>query len=283
MYPKGNADPIDTTLRFPTGDVPVTLFEIDISTNDAMADDPDPSHEPKYFDLYQHFDNYADLDQLLHKYQQTLGISNEDLKIAGPEGTAILQGFVHDWLSLEVQVRTSVSHGWNIIYTLAVDQYHNPAVDQILHGNSMTLDLTHRPTRADLAFLPSYDEANVWPLPGQTIDLALRTDGGTAVLSVDDSITSFAPGPKNDDHPSKTAFLISGSRTDIRRMIRHSSKALGLDSTAATKFLESPGEKSFLCQPSEYVSCAITVGYRTGTVESRQASLELVLTYHDPK
>ena len=280
-YPKGNARPIDTTLRFPTGDVPVTLFEIDISTNSSMTDDPDPSHEPKYFDLYQHFDNYADLDHLLHKYQDVLGISNEDLKTAGPEGTTIMPGFVHDWLSLEVEVRTSVNGGWNIIYDVAVDEFHNAAVDKVLHGSKLTLDLRHKPTRADLGFLPTYDQANVWPTPGTAIEVTLITDHGTATIPMNTLMTSWSDGTGPQDMPTRSALSMSSTTAHVKAHIPAVCAAFGLDAAAARSAIDKHQKKVFHGKASSAVAGEIRIGSSDGggITKYHAASIGIILTY----
>ena len=74
-----------------------------------------------------------------------------------------LHGLVDGWLAFDVTVNDIDDGKVQAVYEFTIDQFHNPALDKVVHDGVFTADLRTRPSRAALGFLPHYWMADISP------------------------------------------------------------------------------------------------------------------------
>jgi len=75
----------------------------------------------------------------------------------------VLDGFIRDWLAAYAEVIGYEDGTVGVNYHFTIDQFHNEAIDKVVHDGVFPIDLTHRPSRTELAFLNDLDSARVQP------------------------------------------------------------------------------------------------------------------------
>jgi hypothetical protein len=235
-------DPLlQTTVVLPTGTVLLPCFTVKIATDaaggaiDSAAGETE--HEPKYFDLFRSFGSAADAQQSLSADAKVLGLSQEEIDRTLPDlgkggvvaQSRVLHGLVHDWLSIEVTLSDGDNGTVQAQYAISIDVYHNPAIDKVLHNGVVPLDLTTRPTRADLGFLPGYRTAVISPPWGESYRVPITVPGGSFEVP-DGSVQSSAPS--GSAPPAQTTVTTTSSLADAQRVLTASAAALGLDRVA---------------------------------------------------
>jgi hypothetical protein len=132
-------------------------------------------------------------------------------------------------------------------YTFTINEYHNPAIDKVVHDGVFAIDLTRRPSRADLAFRDGYSLAEVRPAPRAELTARLTLPGGTLerpAASVTSTTTSAgATDPAGTGEPRQTAVTLPATGADQAARTLHTDAALlGLDEAAVRAvFAGAPG------------------------------------------
>ncbi|MPQ98746.1 hypothetical protein GB931_12610 [Modestobacter sp. I12A-02628] len=233
------------TVQLPTGTLQIPARIVSIDTDgaggvDAYGDGP---REPKFFSINRKFAPGENVTASLLADAPLLGLDPADITRVTPglsaSGNApvpqagVLYGFVDDWLSAQVQLR-SFADSVQVLYEFEVDVYHNPAIDRVLVDGRMPLDLTHPPDREALAFLPGYRDAYVNTRPGDvfTIDVTLPTGRLTVTA---DGLSARATGP--DGPPISAEVYENGTEAQTRQRLDAAATVLGIDPAEVTATL----------------------------------------------
>jgi len=143
---------------------------------------------------------------------------------------------VHDWLAVSVVAVSQENRTVKVNYSFTVNEFHNAAIDDVVRDGVFDIDLTTRPSRADLAFRDTFSLASVEPAPGQTLVARITLPQGLLqhqVHSVRSSTT--APGvldPLGTGEPRQTTVTLpSGSVSSAEQTLRDDAALLGLNLT----------------------------------------------------
>jgi hypothetical protein len=244
-----------TTLKLPTGTLTVPATSVMAATDEqGGASDPNHAHEPKFFTISQTFTSVAQAREELTKHAGVLGLSpseiDEDLPDLGTGATVpqtrVLHGLVHGWLSASVDLTDGDEPGVvKADYQLAIDVYHNPALDRVVHDGVFTADLTRKPTRADLGLLPGYGVGQAQPAWRQRLSIRWTLPTGvlhepvTSVLTYSgsaDTLDSFGTA----EPAVTTVLLATGDFAEARVQLERDTPLLGLDPKAVAALFEGP-------------------------------------------
>lgn len=234
FYEAGYRRTYDLTVVLPGGDLRLPAHSIDGDTDGAGgANDADYRHLPRFFTIKAQYPSDVAADKALANQSAMLGIDQRPTA-----ATILLSGSPSNRLSVTVQrlsnLTASLSAGERY-YTFAFDEYHNPAIDRVLHDGRLQVDLRHPPSRAELGFQPTYPTADISPQPPSTqpYTVDLQLPGGLAVLRAD-SINSISGSTSGQ--PAADALP---SRTDLTS-IRSVAAATDLMTNAASLGLSAP-------------------------------------------
>ena len=229
--------------KLPGASVDIPGFVVQASTNDAGgAGDSVATHEPKFFDIERRFADAAAARRGLESAASALGIAQSELDQTLPElgsgatvaQSRVLHGFVHGWLSVDVTITDLDAGQVQADYAFSIDVFHNPAIDRVVHNGVFAVDLRHRPTRAQLGFLPTYWEADVQPAWQQPLRAVLTLPGGRIDMPVTSVVSTSgigrAPDPAGVQPPRETVASIGAmSIVGAHRRLRTDAGVLGLD------------------------------------------------------
>lgn len=176
---------IDTTVVLPAGSLRVPAFGINADGGDFISAATLP---PRHIVIQQVFDKPDKALQSLITDAPILGFSEQDVqsllsRVASTAGTrtpqqGVLNGLVRDWLAAYVEVIGYEDGTVGVNYNFTIDQFHNPAVDKVVHDGIFGLDLTHRPSRPELGFLENSAIARVQPAWNETLSVRLALPDG---------------------------------------------------------------------------------------------------------
>jgi hypothetical protein len=293
-YQRAGDDMLQVKVELPGGALTLPCFLVSFATDAADgATDTVATHQPKSFVLNRRFANSADARTAMLRDAEVLGLHSDEIDRAFPDlGTGaavpqsrVLHGLVHDWLSLEITVNDIDNGGVQAIYDFSVDQFHNPAVDAVVHDGVFGIDLTRRPSRAALGFLPAYPTAVVRAPYGQTLRVDLRLPDGRVAMPVD-SVTSTSSvdggaDPNGVGEPRATTLVRTLSVADARAQLQEDTAALGLDAQAVAAALDGSGTVHTTLIGRDTAVYAVKVNLSANLAEAGDfaASLRYTFTY----
>lgn len=240
-YQRGaGVDAIVTTVELPAGSLRIPAFVITADGGDFTSEAPLP---PRNIVVQRLFDTPGQALQSLIDDAPTLGLSQQDVeallsRVAGTAGTpapqqGVLEGLVQGWLAVYSEVIGYEDGTVGVNYTFTIDQFHNPAVDKVVHDGVFGVDLTHRPSRAELAFLDDLNVARVQPAWNETLSVRLTLPDGAIqrpVTSVDSTATQTV------------VSLVPSSIQDAQHMLAADAPVLGVEPSAVDAvFTGEPG------------------------------------------
>jgi hypothetical protein len=185
-------------------------------------------------------------------------------------GSGVVDGLVQGWLAAYVEVIGYEDGAVGVNYNFTIDQFHNDAVDKVVHDGVFALDLTHRPSRAELAFRDGFDTARVQPAWNTSLSVRLTLPGGVIqrpVRSVDSTATQTV------------VSLTSSSIADARAALSADGPALGVDPGSA---FDGTGhvKKTLPGLKTPFYDVSVTVDATLGQPGAFAASLSYTFTYH---
>jgi len=240
-YQRGaGVDAIVTTVELPTGSVRIPAFGITADGGDFNSSAPLP---PRHIVVLRRFETPNQALQSLLADAPTLGFSQQDVesllsRVASTAGTptpqqGVLEGLVQDWLAVYAEVIGYEDGTVGVNYTFTIDQFHNPAIDKVVHDGVFGIDLTHRPSRAELAFLDGYNFARVQPAWNETLSVRLTLPDGVIQRPVR-SVVSTAT--------RTVVWLVSSSIQDAQQVLAADAPVLGVQPSAVDAvFTGEPG------------------------------------------
>lgn len=238
---------LETTVLLPTGTLRAPAFVVTASGDDYTPAGVAHERQPARIQVQRVFGSAAEAADSLTADAALLGLDRADLELlltrvdqgrppALPQhGT--LTGFVRDWLSVSVDVIGHEDPSVQVNYVFGINEFHNPAVDHVVHDGVFGLDLTRTPGRADLGFRDGYSKADLQPEPGRSLTARVRLPGGTlsrtVSLVLSGSTAAGAEDPSGTGRPRYTQLLLEpAGAADAERMLRADAPVLGLDQRA---------------------------------------------------
>jgi hypothetical protein len=255
-------DAIDTTILLPTGTLHVPAFGIEANGDDFTHAGAAHVRQPEHIIVERTFADARAAARSLLSDASTLGVplpdveqlmgrvANKPSSVAPQQG--VLDGLVRDWLAVWVNVIGQVDDDTvQVNYEFSINQFHNPAIDAVVHGGRFPIDLTHRPSRRELAFRDTYSVANVMPAWHETLTVSLTFPDSTVDRRVDSVVSSTTDDASGTGQPRRTdVSLVSASTQDAVRLLHVDAAALGLDDSAI--------EAIFAREPATRVVTALT-------------------------
>jgi hypothetical protein len=298
-YQRGAGKPqIATTVLLPTGPLNTPAFGVNAASDGTGGADDTVAHNPKDFDIERTFPDAAAAARTLTDNAGVLGLHQADIDQLMPRlgqnrrtrtvQQGVLDGLVRDWLAVEVELNSDEDGTVQVDYHFTIDQYHNQAVDKVLHHGVFAIDLVRPPSRAALAFLDTYNDARVEPAPNTTLTVRIALPGGTVrrrVDSVDSTTTAggVADNQGTGEPRSTIVSLASGSIADARRTLDADAAVLGLQPSALKAVFSGntghvkttlPGRKTPVCDISVHIDANL------GEPGAFAAAIAYTFTYH---
>jgi hypothetical protein len=249
--------PIAVTVELPTGTLTLPAFVVSADGDDhtpAGARNPRP---PQRIVIERMFADAVAAGRSLAADSALLGLDRADRelllsRVAAGRPPAMpqqgsLAGMVHGWLAASVDVIGQDDATVAVNYTFTVNEYHNPAIDKVVHDGVFAIDLTRRPSRADLALRDGYSLAEVRPAPRAELTARLTLPGGAlerTTAGVTSTTTSAAnTDPAGTGEPRQTVVSLPATGTEQAARTLHADAALlGLDEAAVREvFAHAPG------------------------------------------
>jgi hypothetical protein len=238
----GGKPAIVTRIELPTGTLSTPAFVITASGDDNTPAGTANPRPPERIVVERLFPDVAAATSSLADDAVTLGLSRTAItslmsRIAAGAGQGgVLPGLVQDWLAVSVAVIGQDDRTVQVNYSFTVNEFHNAAIDDVVRAGVFDIDLTTRPSRADLAFRDTFSLASVEPAPGQRLVARITLPRGVLqreVHSVRSSTT--APGvldPLGTGEPRQTTVTLpSSSVASAERTLREDAAPLGLSLT----------------------------------------------------
>jgi hypothetical protein len=272
---------IVTTVILPTGTLRIPAFAIAVNVGDLVTHAPLP---PRDIVVQREFDTPEEALRSVAADAPVLGLSRPDLdlllsRVGGTSGTRIPQsgvanGFVKDWLATYVDVVGSEDGTVGVNYHFTIDQFHNPVLDKIVHDGVFGVDLTHRPSRAELGFQEYDDFAYVEPAWNETMSVRLTLPGGVVQRPI-----RLVVSTAEDTEIS----LLSGGIQDVQRTLLADAPVLGVaPSAVAAAFTGTPGlhVTTLPGRSTAVYDVAVRVEAAVGQPGAYAAGLTYTFTYH---
>lgn len=238
----GGGPAIVTRIELPTGTLSTQAFVITASGDDNTPAGGANPRPPQRIVVERVFSDVAAATSSLADDAVTLGLSRPGItslmsRIAPGSGQGgVLPGLVRDWLAVSVAVIGQDDRTVQVNYSFTVNEFHNAAIDDVVRDGVFDIDLTMRPSRADLAFRDTFSLASVQPAPGQRLVARITLPHGVLqreVHSVRSSTT--APDvidPSGTGEPRQTTVTLpSSSVAGAERTLRDDAALLGLNPT----------------------------------------------------
>ena len=275
-------DEIDTTVVLPTGSLRIPAFGITADGGDFNSSAPLP---PRHIVVLRRFETPDQALRSLLADASILGFSQQDVgsllsRVASTIETpapqqGVLDGLVEDWLAAYVEVIGYEDDGAvGVNYTFTIDQFHNPAVDKVVHDGVFGIDLTHRPSREELAFLDGSNIGRVQPAWNETMSVRLRLPDGVVqrpIQSVDSTATQTV------------VSLVSSNIQDARTVLAADAPVLGVEPSAADAvFTGEPGhvKKTLSGRKTAFYDVTVTIDATLGQPGAFAAGVTYKFTYH---
>ncbi len=286
---------LQVKVRLPAGDVTLPCFSVSFSTDDTSgAAGPARDRAPKQFVLNRRFANGADAHAAMESDAKVLGLRQHEIdtafahvgeRAAIPQNV-VLHGFVHDWLSNEVEVNDSDDGKVQAIYYFNIDSVNNPATDKVVHDGVFSLDLTKKPTREALAFLPHYRSATIAPSYFARLRVVVLLGGDQRLATEADTVLSESavhgrPDTDGVGEPSQTTINRSMSVDAARRQLMEQSSALGLREADVAAAFQGSGrsQKTFVATRTAIYSLEVDVDAQLSQPGDNAAGLTYVFRY----
>jgi hypothetical protein len=279
--------PIAVTVELPTGTLALPAFVVSAGGNDHTPAGTRNPRPPERIVVERTFADAAAARRSLAADSALLGLDRAERelllsRVAAGRPPALpqqgnLTGLVRAWLAVSVDVIGHEDSTVQVNYTFTSNEYRNPVVDAVVRDGVFAIDLTRRPSRADLAFRDGYSLAEVRPAPRAELMARLTLPGGTlerAAASVTSTTTgASAADPAGTGEPRQTAVWLPATGTDqAARTLRADAALLGLDEAAARAI--------FAGAPGTHVKA--TLPGRSTQVYDVSAQLELTLGQPGP-
>ncbi|MFC0544990.1 hypothetical protein [Kutzneria chonburiensis] len=271
-YQRQGADPLATTVVLPSGTLHIPAFVITADGGDFTGNTPLP---PQHIVVQRKFDRSEQALQSLLGDAPTLGLPTAEMeeqisRLSGTIGSGVVDGFVHGWLAAYVEIIGYDDGAVGVNYTFTIDQFHNDAIDAVVHDGVFPIDLTHRPSRAELAFRDGFPTARVQPAWNTTLAVRLTLPAGVItrpVRSVDSTATQTV------------VSLASSSIADAQSALAADAPALGVDPGSVW---DGTGhvKKTLPGLKNQFYDVSVTVDATLGQPGSFAASLSYTFTYH---
>jgi hypothetical protein len=272
-YQRGQGvDAIATTVVLPTGSLHIPAFVITADGGDFGSGSSLP---PQHIVVQRKFDRANQALQSLLGDAPTLGLSEQDIRdqlsrVSSTIGSGVVDGFVQGWLAAYVEVIGYEDGAVGVNYTFTIDQFHNDAIDAVVHEGVFPIDLTHRPSRAELAFRDGFSTARVQPAWNTVLTVKLTLPGGVVqrqVRSVDSTATQTV------------VSLSSSSIADAQAALAADAPALGVDPGSV---FDGTGhiKRTLPGLRTPFYDVSVTVDATLGQPGSFAASLSYTFTYH---
>lgn len=272
---------IVTTVELPTGAVRIPAFVVTADGGDFASK---ASLPPRNIVVQRLFDKADQASRSLIGDAPTLGFSQQDVEsllsriantgrtIAPQQG--VLEGLVRDWLAVYAEVIGYEDGTVGVNYTFTIDQFHNPAIDKVVRDGVFGIDLTHRPSREELAFLNNLDIARVKPAWNETLSVRLTLPDGVVQRPVT-SVTSTAAHTEVSLTPS--------SIEDAQRVLAADAPALGVQPAAIEAvFTGRPGHVKTTLPglKTAHYDTTVTIDATIGQPGAFAAAVSYTFTYH---
>lgn len=289
---------IAVTALLPWGTLRTPAFVVNADGDDNTPAGQAQPRQPERIVVERAFDSAADAADSLTADAALLGLDRADLELvlarvdqgrppALPQRGS-LQGRVEGPLAVSVDVIGHEDPSVQVNYVFTLNEFHNPAVDKVVHDGVFALDLGRRPGRADLAFRDTYSLATIKPVPGQPLTAHVRLADGTIerrVSAVTSSTTATgASDPAGTGDPARTTLaLVTSGVADAEHTLRADAPALGLDPHAVDAiFAGEPGtfvNRTLEGAHTPIYSVSVRVEVTLGQPGSYAAALRYDLTY----
>lgn len=284
-YQRGaGVDAIVTTVHLPTGSLSIPAFVITADSGDFSPGNEAIPRSPEFIVIQRLFNNPEEALQSLVSDAPILGFAQQDVdallsRVAGTVGTpapqqGVLNGFVQDWLAAYAEVIGYAEGTVGVNYTFTINQFHNAAIDKVVRDGVFGIDLTHRPSREELAFRDTYDSARVQPAWNATLSVRLMLPDGVIqrqVRSVDSTATYTM------------VSLVSSSIQDARQVLASDAAILGVPAAAIDAvFAGRPGHATTTLpgRSTSFYDVTVTIDATLGRPGSFAAALSYTFTYH---
>ena len=270
-----------TTVELPTGSLHIPAFIITADGGNFASSAPLP---PRNIVVQRLFTRP---DQALHSLiadAPTLRFSQQDVesllaRVAATAGTpvpqqGVLNGLVQDWLAAYAEVIGYEDGTVGVNYTFTIDQFHNPAIDKVVHDGVFGIDLTHRPSRAELAFRENSNTARVQPAWNATLSVRLTMPDGVIqrpVTSVDSTATQTV------------VSLVPSSIQDAQHVLAVDAPVLGVETSAIDAvFTGKPGhvKTTLPGRNTAFYATTVTIDATLGQPGAFAAAVSYTFTYH---
>ncbi len=281
-YQRGlGVDAIVTTVKLPTGSVRIPAFVITADGSDFVSSTPLP---PRNIVVQRLFDKPDQALQSLLADAPTLGFSRQDVKsllsrVSSTIGTpapqqGVLNGLVQDWLAIYAEVIGYEDGTVGVNYTFTIDQFHNPAIDKVVQDGVFSIDLTHRPSREELAFLEDSNFARVQPAWNETLSVRLTLPAGVIQRPVR-SVVSTAT--------RTVIWLVSSSVQDAQQVLAADAPVLGVEPSAVDAiFTSEPGhvKTTLPGRTTAFYDVTVTIDVALDQPGAFAASVSYTFIYH---
>jgi hypothetical protein len=292
-----NGPQLEATVVLPTGTLEIACFGISIATDQGGgATDTVTTHSPKFFDLLRLFPDGASARQSLSADAEALGLDQAEVDLVFPQLATgavvpqqrVLHGLVDNWLSIDVDVSDADNGAVQADYAISIDLYHNDALDKVVRNGVFGIDLTHRPSRADLGMLDTYRLAQLSPAWNQTLGVKLLLPGGAIERDISTisstSAINVGDDPAGTGPPKNTNINFLASKTDdVRQILLADAPILGLDTAqVAAIFGATPGsrvQQTLTGRTTSVYAVTAKVDVSLGVSGSYAANLTYSFTY----
>jgi hypothetical protein len=297
-YQRETDQPISTTVLLPTGTFRAPAFIVSADANDFTPAGTQNPRQPERIIVERVFDTAAKAADSLTADAALLGLDRaelETLALRVAHGTppampqrGNLTGLAHDWLAVAVDVIGHEDPSVQVNYTFTINEFHNPAIDKVVHDGVFGIDLTRRPSRADLAFRDTFSLAEVRVPPRGRLAARLTLPGGVLQRPVTSVVSSSTTGavtdPAGTGEPRQTTLsLLATGVADAERTLRADAALLGLDAAAVDAvFAGEPGrhvKQTLPGQRTPVYQAAAVVEVTLGQPGAFAANLSYRFTY----
>jgi hypothetical protein len=284
-YQRGaGVDAIVTMVHLPTGSLEIPAFVITADAGDFSPGNESIPRPPQFIVVQRLFDNPDQALQSLIADAPILGFARHDVdallsRVARTVGTlapqqGVLNGFVQDWLAAYAEVIGYEDGTVGVNYTFTINQFHNEAIDKVVHDGVFGIDLTHRPSREELAFRDTYDSARVQPAWNATLSVRLTLPDGVIqrqVRSVDSTATYTV------------VSLVPSSIQEARQVLADDAAVLGVPLTGIDAvFAGQPGhvKTTLPGRSTPFYDVTVTIDATLGQPGAFAAAVSYTFTYH---
>lgn len=280
--PASKRDVVQATVQLSTGTLHVPASIVEADSGHTLTDTSTAPLPPRKILLQRRFSDSAKARRSLLVDGPTLGLSDTGTErllstIGGSLGTSapsrgVLNGFVRDWLDTYVEVIGLDNREVEVNYNFRIDYFHNPVVDKIVHNGVYRLDLTQRPSRTELGYLPYMDEGDIMRAWNEKLAIRLTLPTGVIQRPIED-VTSSG---------NKTWISLGGpgSVKRMHRILATDAHRLGIDPAAVERVYKTNGGGDLHARSTPVYDLTVQVGANLHQPGDNSAGLTYVVTYH---